>query len=117
MPHGGRRSCEAGWWFPGGEDHVQTPQDSDLNPGMWTRGHRSVPRIPENTANDERRVRGVCLCVPRWYKTSVLSPPDCNLELLGTVCSPVADGEGGFVPPMRHLCMQLRHGQTHRLVP
>jgi hypothetical protein len=47
------------------EEHVQTPQDSDLNPGMWTRGHRSRPSILENTAIDERSMREVCLCVPR----------------------------------------------------
>jgi hypothetical protein len=41
------------------EEHVQTPQDSDLNPGMWTRGHRSVPSIPENTEIYERRMRGI----------------------------------------------------------
>jgi hypothetical protein len=29
----------------------------------------------------------------------------------------IQDIEVGFVPPRRHLCMQLRHGQTHRLVP
>ena len=76
VPQGGRRSCAPGWWCPGGEEYNQTPQDSDLNPGLWTRGHRSVPSLSENTAIDERSMRGVCLCVPRWHKTSVVSPPD-----------------------------------------
>ena len=49
----------------GGEDQVQTPQDSALTPGLWTRGHRSGLRRPENTAIDDRSLRGVCLCVSR----------------------------------------------------
>jgi hypothetical protein len=40
----------------GGEAQVQMPQDSDLTPGRWTRGHHSVPRRPENTAS----TRGAC---------------------------------------------------------
>ena len=78
VPQGGRRSCAPGWWCPGGEEYNQTPQDSDLNPGLWTRGHRSVPSLSENTAIDERSMRGVCLCVPRWHKTSVVSPEICG---------------------------------------
>ena len=78
VPQGGRRSCAPGWWCPGGEEYNQTPQDSDLNPGLWTRGHRSVPSLSESTAIDERSMRGVCLCVPRWHKTSVVSPEICD---------------------------------------
>src|SRR6266446_2293332 len=46
---------------------------------MWTRGHRSAPRIPENTAIDERRMSGAFPCVPLWHKRRGLSPPMCAM--------------------------------------
>src|SRR4030095_8241336 len=68
---------EAGWCFLGCEEHVQTPQDRDLNPGIWTRGHRSAPSIPENTEIDESRMRGAFLCVSPWHKRRDLPLPFC----------------------------------------
>ena len=100
MPHRGRRSCEAGWWFPGCEEHVQTPQDRDLNPGMWTRGHRSAPSIPENTAIYERRMRGAFPCVPPWHKRSALSPLICAMLTPGPTTLACATGQRGIVSPM-----------------
>jgi hypothetical protein len=32
MPHRGRRSCQAGFWFLSVWEHVLTPRDRDLNP-------------------------------------------------------------------------------------
>src|SRR5262245_28322032 len=67
-------------------------------------------------------VCSTCVCPSHvvycaWPKTSVLSPPYCGLRMLGTASPIVADCQGGVVSPMRHPCLQLRHGQTHRLVP
>src|SRR5262249_45454395 len=42
VPHRGRRSCRAGLWFLSVWEHVLTPRVKDLNPGTWTRGHRSL---------------------------------------------------------------------------
>jgi hypothetical protein len=101
VPHSGGRSCEAGLWFPGFEEHVQTPQDRDLNPGIWTRGHRSAPSIPENTEIYERRMRGAFPCVPLWHKRRGLSPPMCDMLTPGNATLACATWQRGFVSPMR----------------
>jgi len=63
--------------FPGCEEHVQTPQDRDLNPGTWTRGHRSAPSLPENTAVYERSMSGPSTATLRSCpaRAPCLSPP------------------------------------------
>jgi hypothetical protein len=101
VPHGGRRSCQAGSWFRGCTAHVQTPQDSDLNPGLGTRGHRSAPSIPENTAIDERRSRGTFACVPRWHKTRAMSPPMCAMLIPRHATLACATWQRGFVSPQQ----------------
>src|SRR2546429_9405046 len=51
-------------------------------------------------------MRAACSRGPSpWHKPRDLSPPYCGLRMLGTASPTVADGEGGFVPPMRHPCM------------
>ena len=42
VPQRDGRSCLAGVGFLGGADHGQTPQDSDLPPSLWNRGHCST---------------------------------------------------------------------------
>src|SRR5712691_5973067 len=54
----------------------------------------------------------VLVSLSSWHKTRDLPPPYCNLGMLGTASPAVADCQWGFVPPRRHPCRQLRHGQT-----
>src|SRR5437016_10396740 len=63
-------------------------QDRDLDPGMWTRGHRSAPSRPEDTAIYESRMSGAFPCVPPWHKRRALSP---------WICDTITSGNSGLV--------------------
>ena len=52
-------------------------------------------------------MRGVCLCVPRWHKTSALSPPMCAMLTPRHATLESATWQRGLVSP-QHGCMR-RH--------
>ena len=74
---------------------------------MWTRGHRSAPRIPENTAIDERRMSGAFPCVPLWHKRRGLSLPLCATLTPANSTIALPTVQWGFVSSM-HVGLSAR---------